>query len=68
MPALGIEFVEQGKSLCAIQYESGNADNFDLSPNQPIGCKIWMRLDLDPKTKLALAATISTLILMNTHY
>ncbi len=65
MPAMGFEFLDQGRSLCAIQFGSGGENNIDMNLYQSSEYKIWMFHDLDPRTKLLLVATISTLLLMN---
>ena len=68
MPSMGVEFFQNGKSVCALQYDSGAPNNFDMGPRQSFGCKAWMLNDLDAKTKLMLAATMATLILSNNPY
>jgi len=68
LPAFGFEFIDDGKSLCAVQYDSGAASNFDMGPIQTFGCKAWMLQDLDPKYKMILAATMSTLLLLHNQY
>jgi hypothetical protein len=68
MPAMGIEIIDFKKPLCAILYDSGAANNFDMGLHQSFGCKAWMLNTLDPRTKLILAATMSALMLMNNQY
>ena len=68
IPALGIEFFQDGKSVCAIQYDSGTPNDFNMGPRQSFGCKAWMLPDLDTSTKLMLAAAMSTLMLSNNPY
>ena len=53
--ALGYEFIENGQSLCALQYYGGGA----LGMNKNI---VWIHNNLDEKVKLILAAA-STAIL-----
>jgi hypothetical protein len=50
-PALGYEFVEIGKSVCALQYSGGGM--FPLNHNI-----IWLHKDTDPKMKLVLTAAM----------
>ena len=58
MPAVGFEFVEEGRSLCALQYFGGTSGG----PAGMYKYVVWMRRDLDPKTKLVLAAAMTTLL------
>ncbi len=53
--ALGYEFIENGKSLCALQYFSG----VNMNGLQNI---IWLRTDLDPQTKRILAGAMTSII------
>lgn len=55
IPAKGYEFIENGKSLCAVQYYGGGM----MGMNKNI---IWLRSDLDPKEKLMLAAAMTALM------
>ncbi len=53
--AMGYEFVENGESVCALQYYGGGM----LGMNKNI---VWMKKDLDPRTKLILAAAMTSLM------
>lgn len=55
MPALGYEFVEGERALCAMQYYGGGA----LGYNKNV---IWLRSDLDQHQKLILAAAMTSLL------
>ena len=50
VPALGLEFIEDGKSLCALQTFSGKLSH---EPNT-----VWIDKRLDPQTKLILASAM----------
>lgn len=65
MPAMGIEFFENGQSLCALQYFGVAAYRPNRNTRQSSGCKAWMRKDLDVETKLVLTAAMSTFLLTN---
>jgi len=52
-PALGYEFVENGQSLCALQYFGGSFDFTQV---------VWMHSNLDPRTKLILAAAMTAVL------
>jgi len=67
-PAMGVEFFEGTKALCAVQYDAGVANNLDLGPIQSFGCKAWMLHDLDPNTRIVLVATMSALMLLHNPY
>jgi len=54
-PALGYEFVENDRPLCAMQYYGGGA----LGYNKSI---IWLPTNLEPRTKLILAAAMTSLL------
>lgn len=54
-PALGYEFVENDRALCALQYYGGGA--FGTNKNV-----IWLRKDLDATTKLILSAAMTALL------
>lgn len=54
-PALGYEFIENNKSLGAMQYFGGGA----LGYNKNI---IWLRSDLDERMKLILAAAMTSVL------
>jgi hypothetical protein len=55
LPARGYEFFETGRSLGALQYYGGGL--FGANKNV-----IYMRRDLDPKTKLLLAASMTAIL------
>ena len=55
-PALGYEFVEEGRSLCAIQTFSGS-----LRSNERV---VWMHRSLDAGTRLALVAAMTAILQM----
>ena len=55
-PAMGYEFVEEGRSLCAIQTFGGS-----LRGNARM---VWMHKSLDAGTKVALAAAITAMLQM----
>ena len=55
IPAKGYEFLENGNSVCAVQYYGGGM----LGMNKNI---IWMRSDLDPQDKLILAGAMTALL------
>jgi len=56
-PAMGYEFVEDGRSLCAVEYFSeglaGSAKN-----------KVWMDRNADPRLQLVLAAAMTAVLQM----
>jgi len=54
-PALGYEFIENGKSLCAVQYFGGGT--FGNNKN-----RVWLKADLQPNMKLVLAAAMTALL------
>jgi len=54
-PALGYEFIENNKSLGAMQYFGGGA----LGYNKNI---VWLRSDLDERMKLILAAAMTSVL------
>src|SRR6185312_13595217 len=55
MPAAGYEFIEDGKSLSALQYAGGGL----LPTNKNI---IWLNNALNPKMKLVLAAVMTAIL------
>ena len=55
MSALGYEFIENGQSLCALQYFGGGM----LGVNKKV---IWMNKTLDAKLKLILAAAMTAVM------
>ena len=55
LPALGYEFVENGQSLCAMQYYGGGAMGY----NKNI---VWLKSGLEPRMKLILAAARTSLM------
>jgi hypothetical protein len=55
IPAKGYEFLENGKSVCALQYYGGGM----MGMNK---CIVWIRSDLDSKDKLILAAAMTALL------
>ena len=54
-PALGYEFVENEKAVCALQYFGGGV--FGMNKNI-----VWIQNNLDPKMKLILAAAITSVL------
>ena len=54
-PALGFEFIENGQSLCALQYWGGGLTGFN-------NVFVWIKSDLEPRMKLILAAGIASLM------
>lgn len=68
MPSMGVEFYENGKSIGALQYDSGAANYVHSASQHSFGCIAWMRHDIDAKTNLVLAAAMSTMILMYNPY
>ncbi len=68
MPAMGAEFMDDGKSICAVQFDAGATTGYYPEDKESLGCKAWMHQQLDAKTKLVLAAAMSTLLLMNNSY
>jgi len=56
-PALGYEFVENGQSLCALQYFGGSFDFTQV---------VWMHSNLDARTKLILAAAMTAVLQLRT--
>ncbi len=52
-PALGYEFVENGQSLCALQYYGGSYDFTQV---------VWMHRSLDTRMKLILAAAMTAVL------
>ena len=59
IPALGYEFIEPGKSLCAVQYYGGGM----MGSNKNI---IWLHNDLDQRMKLILAAAMTAVLQIKT--
>ena len=57
LPALGYEFVENGQSLCALQYFGGLFDFRQI---------VWMHSNLDARTKLILAAPMTAVLQLRT--
>jgi hypothetical protein len=55
LPALGYEFIENGQSLCAVQYYGGGT--FGMNKNI-----VWIHRELDTKVKLILAAAITAIL------
>jgi hypothetical protein len=55
-PALGLEFTEDGRSLCALQYLRLQV------PARP-GI-VWIQRNLDPRMKLTLAAAMTAILQM----
>jgi len=55
IPAKGYEFIENGKSLCAVQYYGGGM----MGMNKNI---IWIRSELSAKEKLILASAMTALL------
>lgn len=55
LPALGYEFIENGESLCAVQYYGGGIFGF----NKNI---VWIHREMDTKVKLILAAAITAIL------
>src|SRR5262249_43648981 len=54
-PAMGYEFVEGGRSLCAVEYYStGLAQSFKN--------KVWMDRNLDPRMQLVLSAAMTAVM------
>jgi hypothetical protein len=53
--AAGYEFLENGQSLCALQYFGGTFGNTNI---------VWMLRNLDGKTKLMLAAAMTAVLQM----
>jgi hypothetical protein len=53
-PAMGYEFVENGRSLCAVQYFPGSArvDRY----------YVWIHKEPDPRMKLVLAAAVTAVL------
>lgn len=68
MPAMGFEFFDNGKSICAVQYDTGAANSFDMGQKQSFGCKAWMDQQLDPKTRLVMASAMAMLVLLRNPY
>jgi hypothetical protein len=68
MPSMGVEFFENGVSICAVQYDAGAQNNYDFGGQNSFGCKAWMHNRLAPEFHLVLAAAMSTIILMNNPY
>jgi hypothetical protein len=58
MPALGYEFIENSRPLCALQYYGGGA----LGMNRNI---VWMYEGMDAKMNLILAAAMAALLQKN---
>jgi hypothetical protein len=53
--AAGFEFIENGQSLCALQYFGGTFGNTSI---------VWMLRSLDARTKLMLAAAMTAVLQM----
>jgi hypothetical protein len=58
VPAFGFEFVEDGRSLGAVQYCGGSSGG----PAGMYKYVVWMRRDLDARMKLVLAAAMTTIL------
>jgi len=56
-PALGYEFIENGKSLCAVQYHSGGMLGLFKK-------RVWLRSDLPSDIKFILASAMTSMILL----
>lgn len=54
-PALGYEFFEKEKALCAMQYRGEGV--FNMAKNM-----VWIRTELDKRTQLILAAAMTSLM------
>jgi len=61
IPAYGYEFVEKNQALCAMQYYGGGV----LGQNKSL---VWIRSTLDEKTKLVLAAAMTSLLQKEANY
>lgn len=59
-PALGYEFVENNRAICALQYFGGGA--FGTNKNV-----VWIHEELDPKKKLILAASMTSVLQIKTE-
>lgn len=68
MPAMGVEFMDSGKSICAVQFDAGATTGYYPEDKESLGCKAWMHQHLDAKTQLVMAAAMSTIILMYNPY
>jgi len=54
-PAMGYEFVEDGRSLCAVEYLS-------TALAGPLKNTVWMNRNLDPRMQLILAAAMTAVL------
>ena len=68
MPAMGFEFFDDGRSIGAVQYDVGATTGYYPEDKESLGCKVWMYQHLDAKTRLVMAAAMSTIILMYNPY
>ena len=68
MPAMGIEFYENGKPLCALQYYGGAKYRPKKDSHKSYGSCVWMHKGLDANSEFVLAAAMSTILMMNNPY
>jgi len=54
--SVGYEFIENGKSLCALQYFSPSLKSTNI---------VWIHKNLDPKMKLVLASAMTSVLLVS---
>jgi len=59
-PAMGYEFVEEGHSLCAVEYFSGGISGFYKNT-------VWMDKRADPRMRLVLAAAMTSVLELMTE-
>jgi hypothetical protein len=58
-PAMGYEFVENGRSLCAVEYFSSGLAGFAKNT-------VWMDRNADPRLRLVLAAAMTAVLQLET--
>jgi hypothetical protein len=59
-PAMGYEFVEEGYSLCAVEYFSSGISSFFKNT-------VWMDRRADPRMRLVLAAAMTSVLELMTE-
>lgn len=66
--ALGVEFIDDGNFICAVQLTPQTKGYFHLADNYTYPGKVWMHHELHEDTRLVVAAAMSTLLLLHNPY
>lgn len=64
-PATGLEFIENGKSVGALQHFGGWGMRSRWKKSNSSGCIVWLSRDSNVRTKLVLAAAMTALLQMS---